>query len=119
MYTLWYCGYLHRAVVWKVSDNVSEGNTATIFRVEMNCILMMQAAPPTCWLFSYQTETRCRNIGDHNMNGKYDLKVTGSRTPYSAGRFGVPFSQEARVFFFFCKIPRPTLQPTQAPISSG
>ena len=117
MYTLWSCGYLHRAVVWEASDSVSEGNTATIFRVEMNCILMMQAAPPTCSLFSYQTETRCLNI-DHNMNGKYDLKVTGSRTSYSAGRSGVRFSQEARDFFF-CKMPRPTLQPTQPPISSG
>ena len=47
MYTLCYYGYLRRAVVWEVSDSVSEGNTATIFRVEMNCILMMQAVPPT------------------------------------------------------------------------
>ena len=49
MYVLWYCGYLHRAVVWDVSNSLSEENTATIFRVEMSCILMMQAVPLTCW----------------------------------------------------------------------
>jgi len=33
------------------------------------------------------------------MNGKYDLKVMGSRTRYSAGRSRVRFSQGARKFF--------------------
>jgi len=33
------------------------------------------------------------------MNGKYDLKVTGSRTRYIAGRSRVRFSQGARKCF--------------------
>jgi hypothetical protein len=77
MYTLWYYGYLHRAVEWEVSDSVSKGNTATIFQGGTELYPGDDGCSTNMLVFSYQKDTRYRNIGNHNMNGKYDLKVTG------------------------------------------